>query len=52
MMKQTSYDVAVIGGGPGGYAAALYCARSGFSVIVLEQLSPGGQMATTGQVDN
>ena len=51
-MKQTSYDVAVIGGGPGGYAAALYCARSGFSVIVLEQLSPGGQMATTGQVDN
>ena len=51
-MKQISYDVAVIGGGPGGYAAALYCARSGFSVIVLEQLSPGGQMATTGQVDN
>ena len=51
-MKQTSYDVAVIGGGPGGYASALYCARSGFSVIVLEQLSPGGQMATTGQVDN
>ena len=51
-MKQISYDVAVIGGGPGGYASALYCARSGFSVIVLEQLSPGGQMATTGQVDN
>ena len=51
-MKQSSYDVAVIGGGPGGYAAALYCARSGFSVIVLEQLSPGGQMATTGQVSN
>ncbi len=38
-MKQISYDVAVIGGGPVGYAAALYCARSGFSVIVLEQLS-------------
>ena len=51
-MKRTSYDVAVIGGGPGGYAAALYCARSGFSVVVLEKLSPGGQMATTGQVDN
>ena len=50
-MKQ-SYDVAVIGGGPGGYTAALYCARSGYSVIVLEKLSPGGQMATTGQVDN
>ena len=50
-MKQ-AYDVAVIGGGPGGYTAALYCARSGYSVIVLEKLSPGGQMATTGQVDN
>ena len=31
------YDMIVVGGGPGGYAAALYCARSGFSVIVLEQ---------------
>lgn len=51
-MKQTSYDVAVIGGGPGGYTAAMYCARSGLSVVVLEKLSPGGQMATTGQVDN
>lgn len=50
-MKQ-SYDVAVIGGGPGGYTAALYCARSGYLVLVLEKLSPGGQMATTGQVDN
>ena len=28
------------------------CARSGMSVLVLEKLSPGGQMATTGQVDN
>lgn len=45
-------DVAVIGGGPGGYSAALYCARSGYSVVVIERLSPGGQMATTGQVDN
>lgn len=46
------YDVAIIGGGPGGYSAALYCARSGYSVLVLEKLSPGGQMATTGMVDN
>lgn len=46
------YDVAIIGGGPGGYSAALYCARSGYSVLVLEKLSPGGQMATTGIVDN
>ena len=46
------YDVIVVGGGPGGYAAALYAARSGLSVAVLEKLSPGGQMATTSQIDN
>lgn len=46
------YDVIIIGGGPGGYSAALYCARSGLSTLVLERLSPGGQMAATGQVDN
>ncbi len=51
-MKQDQYDVVVIGGGPGGYTSALYCARSGFSVLVLEKLSPGGQMATTEQIDN
>lgn len=51
-MKSSLYDVVIIGGGPGGYSAALYCARSGYSVLVLEKLSPGGQMATTGQVDN
>ena len=46
------YDVIVVGGGPGGYAAALYAARSGLSVAVLEKLSPGGQMATTSQIEN
>ncbi len=46
------YDTAIIGGGPGGYTAALYCARSGLSTVVLEMMAPGGQMATTGQVDN
>ena len=51
-MKRDIYDVAVIGGGPGGYTAALYCARSGLSVLVLEKMSPGGQMATTSVVDN
>lgn len=46
------YDMAVIGGGPGGYTAALYAARAGLNVVVLEQLSAGGQMALTEQIDN
>ena len=46
------YDMLVIGGGPGGYTAALYAARSGLSVAVLEKLSAGGQMALTSQIDN
>lgn len=51
-VKQTHYDAAVIGGGPAGYAAALYCARAGLSTLVLEKLTVGGQLATTSQVDN
>lgn len=46
------HDVAILGGGPGGYTAALYCARAGFSTVVIEKLSVGGQMATTEQIDN
>ena len=46
------YDMVIVGGGPGGYTAALYAARAGLSVIVLEKLSAGGQMALTHQVDN
>ena len=47
-----SFDMIVIGGGPGGYTAALYAARAGLSVLVLEKLSAGGQMALTSQIDN
>lgn len=46
------YDMIVIGGGPGGYTAALYGARAGLNVLVLEKLSAGGQMALTSQIDN
>ena len=46
------YDMVIIGGGPGGYTAALYAARAGLDVIVLEKLSAGGQMALTSQIDN
>ncbi len=46
------YDMIIIGGGPAGYTAALYAARAGLEVLVLERLSAGGQMALTGDIDN
>ena len=46
------YDVIVIGGGPAGYAAALYTVRSGFSTLVMERMAAGGQMNETTQIDN
>ena len=52
MSKNHVYDMIIIGGGPGGYTAALYAARAGLDVIVLEKLSAGGQMALTHQIDN
>ncbi|MBE5972894.1 MAG: thioredoxin-disulfide reductase [Lachnoclostridium sp.] len=52
MSKNHVYDMVIIGGGPGGYTAALYAARAGLDVIVLEKLSAGGQMALTHQIDN
>ena len=52
MGKQRIYDMIVVGGGPGGYTAALYGARAGLDTVVVEKLSPGGQMALTHQIDN
>lgn len=46
------YDLLIIGGGPAGYSAALYAARAGLDTVLLEKLSPGGQMALTGDIDN
>ena len=46
------FDLVILGGGPGGYTAALYGARAGLKVAVLERLSAGGQMALTHQIDN
>lgn len=46
------FDTIVVGGGPGGYTAALYAARAGLDTLVLEKLSAGGQMALTEEIDN
>lgn len=46
------YDMVIIGGGPGGYTAALYASRAGLDTVVLEKLSAGGQMALAHRIDN
>lgn len=46
------YDVIVIGGGPAGMTSALYAARAGKSVLILEKEAFGGQIATAPRVEN
>ena len=52
MKENHIYDMIIIGGGPGGYTAALYAARAGLETLVLERLSAGGQLALTHWIDN
>lgn len=50
---QTSvYDTLIIGAGPAGLTAAMYCARAGLDCAIIERLAPGGQMALTEHLEN
>lgn len=49
---QHVYDVAVVGGGPAGLAAAVYAASEGLSTIVVEGMAPGGQAGTSSKIEN
>jgi thioredoxin reductase (NADPH) len=49
---QTIYDVAVVGGGPSGLAAAVYASSDGLSTIVIEGTAPGGQAGTSSKIEN
>lgn len=46
------FDVAVVGAGPAGLAAAVYAASEGLSTIILEGTAPGGQAATSSKIEN
>ncbi|HEY9133715.1 MAG TPA: FAD-dependent oxidoreductase, partial [Dyella sp.] len=46
------HDVAVIGAGPSGLAAAVYAASEGLDTIVIEGMAPGGQAGTSSKIEN
>ena len=52
MTTHQPIDVAIIGGGPAGYAAAIYAAGFNLTTTVIEQGMSGGQIATTNEVEN
>ncbi len=47
-----TFDVIIIGGGPAGLAAAIYAGRAKLGGIILEKMSPGGQVLITDFVEN
>jgi thioredoxin reductase (NADPH) len=46
------YDVAIVGAGPAGLAAAVYAASEGLSVAALDRRAPGGQAGTSARIEN
>jgi len=49
---ETIYDVAIVGAGPAGLAAAVYAASEGLSVIVLDERAMGGQAGASSRIEN
>lgn len=50
--SNTTYDVAIVGAGPAGLAAAVYAASEGLSVIVLDERATGGQAGASARIEN
>ena len=51
-LKDTVYDLAVVGAGPAGLAAAVYGASEGLNTVVLEKTAPGGQAGSSSKIEN
>ena len=51
-LEQTTYDLAVVGAGPAGLAAAVYGASEGLNTVVLERTGPGGQAGRSMRIEN
>ncbi len=49
---KTFYDLAIVGGGPGGLAAAVYGASEGLSTVMIERHATGGQAGTSSRIEN
>ncbi len=52
MASDDIHEIAIIGGGPAGYTAALYASRADLAPLVLEGFAAGGQLMITSEVDN
>jgi thioredoxin reductase (NADPH) len=52
LISGAQFDVAVVGAGPAGLAAAVYAASEGLRVIVIESCAPGGQAGTSSKIEN
>lgn len=46
------YDVIIIGSGPGGLTAGIYCPRYGLKTLIVEKMAAGGQMNLTEKIEN
>ena len=51
-VEHTVYDLAIVGSGPAGLAAAVYGASEGLRTIVLEHTAPGGQAGSSMRIEN
>ena len=50
--SKTVYDVIIIGAGPAGYTAGIYCSRARHDTLIISGLLPGGQLMNTTDVEN